>query len=631
MERRAEDGAVEREHARLLHYEGDGLRLARVDVGVHVVPADSEPVAHPEPLFGVRDVEADGVAHLELEVVGSVEAADGHHPDVHLLAVPLDERVVLCPHLVGMLVRVPAVEAHRIEEIGPDHLREVGLLVGERLEGHHHRLSADVDELAGLGNLRTRRDVPSRRLLVHGNEPVAVRFPGVASADDQVPGIRVDVDPVHDDLLEIRLFLVGPRRQPELGHARVDEQRRVAVPPAVELGVQRSLAHGHEPLGDRVMPDDRHAPFLALEVFVLHRLEERLEVEHRGGRLELSAAHDPPPGRIDVDPVGRLRQRHVVHDALDLARVDHRHPVDLLVLALLDRLLGAPPVDPAGVVPLELAGLDLEPLVGHLRVVGGHEEPARTRALAGRGEVPLEGRSQDLPGDLHLTRLGIDGDRGDHAVVLVGKPLDGRRGPPRKRHRESRPPEQVLGVLGHERRPVVARRVRDRPQDLLRLEVLERDPGDAVVGVVVHEEPPAVVLSVRLRERGVVDIAPRELSQHLARLVIEAVAVRGVRREDGNRLDVAHRGDPCHAHVRSVAARIEEVVLVHLTRRDVRALGGGPPLGGGFSAGGGEQRERNPDRESRKDAECVHGAVLPRCGFSLMIIVPRPASGRSSA
>ena len=216
------------------------------------------------------------------------------------------------------------------------------------------------------------------------------------------------------------------------------------------------------------------------------------------------------------------------------AGIEHRHAVEHRGLAVLDGLLGGAPVDDRGVVALALRRCRLERLVRHLRVVGGPERPARARPLAGRSEVPVERRRQDLPAHRHLAALRIDLDAADHAVELglvggrVGVAALGQR------HREPRRDEDVFAVLGHERRAVVAARVRDRPEDLLGLEIAQVDARDAVVGVVVDEQPAAVVLAVALRQPRMVDVAPREAAHHLLRFLVEAVAGRRIRREDGN-------------------------------------------------------------------------------------------------
>ena len=55
-------------------------------------------------------------------------------------------------------------------------------------------------------------------------------------------------------------------------------------------------------------------------------------------------------------------------------------------------------------------------------------------------------------------------------------------------------------VLGDEGRAVIADRIRNRAEDLVRFEIAQIDPRDAVVGVVVYEQPAAIVFRLGLRQ-----------------------------------------------------------------------------------------------------------------------------------
>ena len=76
MQRRAKVGAVEREHPRLRQLDVERFRLTRVHHHVDVVFDQPEPVDHVARLFEIRDVHSEIVAHLRVDPVRSVTAAD---------------------------------------------------------------------------------------------------------------------------------------------------------------------------------------------------------------------------------------------------------------------------------------------------------------------------------------------------------------------------------------------------------------------------------------------------------------------------------------------------------------------------------------------------------------------------
>ncbi len=248
-----------------------------------------------------------------------------------------------------------------------------------------------------------------------------------------------------------------------------------------------------------------------------------------------------------------------------LLRVEDLHAADEVALALGDRLLGRPPVHGRDVVAVALRGRHLELARRTLGVVAGPEHPAVGDLLAGVAEIPVERRRQDLEALRHRARLRVDLHGRDDALVVARVLVDRNRPSLRDRDREARRHHRVLGVRRDERRAVVPRDVRHRPEDLLRLEVLEVDAGDAAVHL-VHEEPAPVVVAVRLRERRMVHVAPREAAQHRLRLVVEPVARGGVRRIDRNRREVAHGRDAVDVDLPRVPAGGEHVELVEIPR-----------------------------------------------------------------
>ena len=136
----------------------------------------------------------------------------------------------------------------------------------------------------------------------------------------------------------------------------------------------------------------------------------------------------------------------------------------------------------------------------HLGVVAGPEGPAAARAFAGRAEIPIERRRENLPADVHFAGLRIHFDAADHAVEFLLVILRISDAAFRQRHRETRGTQNVFRVLRDEGGAVVAARVRNGPENLVRFEIAQINPRDAVVRVVVHEEPAPVVLRRRLRQ-----------------------------------------------------------------------------------------------------------------------------------
>ena len=78
-------------------------------------------------------------------------------------------------------------------------------------------------------------------------------------------------------------------------------------------------------------------------------------------------------------------------------------------------------------------------------------------------------------------------------------------------------------VLGDEGRAVVADRIRNRSEDLVRFEIAQINPRYPVIGVVIYEQPAAIVFGIGLRKRRVMHVAPGEIAQHLLRFLVESV------------------------------------------------------------------------------------------------------------
>ena len=74
---------------------------------------------------------------------------------------------------------------------------------------------------------------------------------------------------------------------------------------------------------------------------------------------------------------------------------------------------------------------------------------------------------------------------------------------------------------------------------------------------------------VGLRQRRMMHIAPGVIAHHLLRFLIEAVTGRGIRREDRNGHDVAHRRNARDEDLAGMSAGVEEIIFILLAGRDV--------------------------------------------------------------
>src|SRR5581483_843008 len=122
-------------------------------------------------------------------------------------------------------------------------------------------------------------------------------------------------------------------------------------------------------------------------------------------------------------------------------------------------------------IAIFLSRIHLENIVRHLTVVTRPECPAARWSFAGRAQIPIKWRRENLPAYLHLAGLRIDFDAADHSVefllVIIGIGYASLW----QRHGKSRGTKNVLAVLRDERRAVVADGVRNRPKNLVGFEI----------------------------------------------------------------------------------------------------------------------------------------------------------------
>ena len=186
---------------------------------------------------------------------------------------------------------------------------------------------------------------------------------------------------------------------------------------------------------------------------------------------------------------------------------------------------------------------------------------------------------------------------------------------------------------------MVAGGVRDL-EDLGRLEVHEVDARDARRVVAVDEEPATVVLAVGLRERGVVQVVPRDETvrrlEHRLGLLGVAPAVLRVLREDRDRAEQAAAREAVDAHLAAEAAGEERIELVVVAGGDVDALrhvGRAGERGVARAAAGVAEAERRRRRRAEQEAgSCeetdIRTSGVLRVGRTATAPVPRLASGR---
>ena len=401
-----------------------------------------------------------------------------------------------------------------------------------------------------------------------------------------------------------------PGSELPLGDRAVHEERGVGPVVGPELGVQRSEAHRHFGVLDVLVLQHGDPVLIAGEVLVLDRGLDLLHVEHGGDALELAGAHDPVAVGSDVDTVRRLAAGQEVHESGDFLGIEDLDPADHRALAFRRRLLREPPVDHGDVVAVLLGRGDFELPRRLFGVVRGEEHVAVGGLLARVAEVVVERRHDDLPAEAHLTRLRVDLDAGDHALVVGRVLVDARHRALGNGNREAGGHDRVLAVRCDEGRGVVSGDVGDRADDLLGLEVAQVDAGEAPVHL-VDEEPAAVVVAVRLGERGMVNIAPGEVAQHLLRLVVETVAGRGIGRVHGNRGQMPHGRNAVDVDLAGMAARGEHVVLVEVAGGHVGLHGRDGHVGRGASAGslgslGSAGGARHGEYRQGEDAETGH-------------------------
>src|SRR4029453_8173388 len=102
------------------------------------------------------------------------------------------------------------------------------------------------------------------------------------------------------------------------------------------------------------------------------------------------------------------------------------------------------------------------------------------------------------------------------------------------------------------------------PQNLLNLKITQIDSGHSVIGVVAHEKPTTIIVTIGFADRRMVRIAPREASQHVFRLLVEAVACSWVGSENRDCRDMPHGRNSGNVDVSRMPSRIEEIILVDI-------------------------------------------------------------------
>ena len=197
------------------------------------------------------------------------------------------------------------------------------------------------------------------------------------------------------------------------------------------------------------------------------------------------------------------------------------------------------------------------------------------RPLARVREIVVERRQPDLERDRHVAGGAVHPGEGERArerlLVLVDRHV-----PLRRRHAEPGARDDVLVVLGDERRAVVAGAVGDL-EDLLGLELRELEPGDARRVVAVDEQPAAVGYAAGLAELRMVGVVPRHEAvaghQHGLRLLAVAPTVLRALREDRHVLEEPAGRQAVHPDLAVEPAGHEGVELVVFARGDVDPLG----------------------------------------------------------
>ena len=216
-----------------------------------------------------------------------------------------------------------------------------------------HLVAGDVDELEVLRIERADRVKRSIDILFIATTYLPSGLTVSPSAATQVPDVVVDAELVED----LQVLHVP------LGDLALEEEARVRVAVAVELGVERPQAE-LDLSADRVLEgQDRDAEgVLALERLARDERLDLREVVDRGVRVELAGDDDGRAVGRDVAAVGALgladeREHALVRGGLER---DHAEALDGRRLAGGDELLGLLPVDDVQVVHVVLrrAALD---------------------------------------------------------------------------------------------------------------------------------------------------------------------------------------------------------------------------------------------------------------------------------
>ena len=245
-------------------------------------------------------------------------------------------------------------------------------------------------------------------------------------------------------------------------------------------------------------------------------------------------------------------------------------PSIIVGFAVGDGLLRGSPIHDRGKIAIFLRRVDLERVVRHFGVVTGPEHPAAARSFAGRAEIPIERRRQDLPADLHLAGLRIDFDAADHAVEFLLVIVRIGHAPFRQRHGEARRAQEcirVFSVTNDEPWLPIEFGIGPRIWWVLKSRRSIRAMRLLALSLTNSQRPS--YFEFGLRKRRVMHVAPGKIAEHLLRFVIEAVTGRRVRREDGDGRDVSHRWNARDEDLAGMSAGIEEIIFVLLSGSDV--------------------------------------------------------------
>src|SRR6266496_69170 len=163
-----------------------------------------------------------------------------------------------------------------------------------------------------------------------------------------------------------------------------------------------------------------NAILVAGEILVLNCRHHLFKIERGSDGLKLAAGDDVLAVGTDIDAMRALAARNQIHDAGRELRIDDCNTANHLYLAFFDGLFRSLPVNGDYIVAVFLCRSNFQLSSRPFRVVASPEGPTFAGTLAGRAEVIVEGRHENLPAVSHFTCLWIDSDAGDDAVVSGG-------------------------------------------------------------------------------------------------------------------------------------------------------------------------------------------------------------------